>query len=238
MSFEQWLQSRLTAHGFPCGLIDGVIGRKTLHALRGFQRAKGLTLTSQADKATVAALKAPSSRVSVEESGSIPDRDTDDPDATKLSPWPRQKDVPGFYGKVGTGQTRVELPWDMRLAWDKDVIVRRISIHSKAADSATRALNKVRDIYSDREIKDLGLDLYGGSLNVRRMRGGSRYSMHSWGIAIDFDPARNRLSWKRPRARLSHDDAIPFWRAWEDEDWVSLGRERNFDWMHVQAARL
>ncbi|KZM49053.1 M15 family metallopeptidase, partial [Labrenzia sp. OB1] len=118
------------------------------------------------------------------------------------------------------------------------VPVRTITLHSKVAASAERAFHKIRGLYSDRQIKDLGLDLFGGSLNVRRMRGGSRYSMHSWGIAIDFDPERNRLSWKRPQARLSLDDAIPFWRAWEAEGWVSLGRAANFDWMHVQAARL
>lgn len=239
MNFEQWLQSRLTAHGFACGLIDGVLGPKTLHALRSFQKARGLIVTSRADAATVAALKTPSSRVSFEESGFIPDRDRDgDPDATKLSPWPRQRQVPDFYGKVGTGQTRVDVLWDMRLAWDKDVTVRSISLHSRVAPSASRVFAKLREMYSDREIRALGLDLFGGSLNVRRMRGGSRYSMHSWGIAIDFDPKRNQLSWKRPRARLSHDDAIPFWRAWEEEGWISLGRARNFDWMHVQAARL
>ena len=25
---------------------------------------------------------------------------------------------------------------------------------------------------------------------------------------------------------------------WEEEGWISLGRARDFDWMHVQAARL
>jgi len=238
MSFEMWLQSRLTAHGYPCGLIDGILGPKTLHALRTFQRARGLEGTGRADEATVAALKASSSRVSFEEKGFIDDRDRDEPDDRRKATWPRQRDVLSFFGPVGTGQSRVDVPWGMRLAWDLDVTVRAITLHKKVAPSAERALHRIRGLYSDRQIKDLGLDLFGGSLNVRRMRGGSRYSMHSWGIAIDFDPARNRLSWKRPRTRLSLDDAIPFWQAWEDEGWVSLGRARNFDWMHVQAARL
>ncbi|MDN3719407.1 M15 family metallopeptidase [Roseibium salinum] len=143
-----------------------------------------------------------------------------------------------FFGAPGTNLARVEVPWNMRLAWDKDVTVRRITVNAKAAASAERVFHKVRGLYSDKEIKDLGLDLFGGSLNIRRMRGGSRLSMHAFSIAIDFDPLRNQLSWKRPQARLSLDDAIPFWRAWEAEGWVSLGRARNFDWMHVQAARL
>ncbi len=238
MSFEMWLQNRLTAHGYPCGLIDGILGPKTLHALRSFQKARGLLATSRADEATVTALKVSSSRVSAEVSGFIPGRDADPQGDRRKSPWPRQKDVTDFYGQVGTGQTRVSVPWDMRLAWDTDVPVRSITLHTKVADSAERVLHKIRGLYSNNELKALGLHLFGGSLNVRRMRGGNRYSMHAWGIAIDFDPERNRLHWKRPQARLSHDDAIPFWLAWEAEGWVSLGRVRNFDWMHVQAARL
>lgn len=238
LTFEKWLQSRLTSHGFACGLIDGEIGPKTLHALRNFQKSKGLPASGKADQPTIDALRAPSSRVSVEEKSFIPDRDADCPDDGRKSAWPRQADVQQFYGAVGASQTRIEVPWGMRLAWDLDVPVRTISVHQKVAASAQRALEKVRGIYSDKEIRDLGLDLFGGSLNVRRMRGGSRYSMHSWGIAIDFDPIRNQLSWKRPQARLSQDDAVPFWKAWEAEGWVSLGRARNFDWMHVQAARL
>lgn len=238
LSFETWLQMRLTAHGFVCGGIDGEIGPVTLHALRRFQSANSLPVTGKADKATVAALRLSSSSVSFEEKGFIPDRDKDDPDDGRKGRWPRQRDVAAFYGAVGTRQTRIEVPWTMRLAWDKDVRVRKVTLHEKVAPSAKLVFEKLRGMYSDREIKALGLDLFGGSLNVRRMRGGSRYSMHSWGIAIDFDPERNQLSWKRPRARLSEDDAIPFWRAFEAEGWVSLGRARNFDWMHVQAARL
>ena len=29
-----------------------------------------------------------------------------------------------------------------------------------------------------------------------------------------------------------------WWECWEDEGWTSLGRTRDFDWMHVQAAHL
>lgn len=28
------------------------------------------------------------------------------------------------------------------------------------------------------------------------------------------------------------------WKCWEEEGWVSLGRQRNYDRMHVQAAKL
>ena len=238
MPFSEWLQSRLTAHGFTCGLIDGIIGPKTIRALKAFQKRRGLPVTGKSDEATVTALRTQSSQVSPTVRSMLPDRDQDAAEDGSKTVWPRQREVLGFFGNVGQNQTRVEVPWDMRLAWDTGVTVKRITLHEKVAPSAVRVFDVVRRLYSDREIKDLGLDLFGGSLNVRRMRGGSRFSMHSWGIAIDFDPIRNQLSWKRPKARLSHEDAVPFWEAWEAEGWVSLGRARNFDWMHIQAANL
>lgn len=152
--------------------------------------------------------------------------------------WPRQKDVPSFYGKVGANQTKIALPYPMRLAWDKSSVVRSFSIHQKAHDSAQRALTKIHTAYGEQKIKDLRLDLFGGCLNVRKMRGGKAWSMHSWGIAIDFDPENNPFRMERDKAPLARKEYEPFWRAWEEEGWLSLGRERNFDWQHVQAARL
>lgn len=67
------------------------------------------------------------------------------------------------------------------------------------------------------------------------MRGGTQWSTHSWGIAVDFDPARNRLRWGRDHAAFAHPIYNEWWRCWEEEGWVSLGRRRNFDWMHIQA---
>jgi len=235
MTFEQWLQSRLTAHGYACGLIDGDIGDKTIAALKAFQRGQGLPVSGKGDAATVEALRRSSSN-----GPGQPERPASAV-AGKPSlagPWPHQNDVERFYGPVGTSQGRLELPFPMKLAWDKSQVVTRITLHTKVIDSAGRAFAEIAETYSEKERVSLGLDLFGGSLNVRRMRGGSRYSMHAYGIAIDFDPERNQLRWKAPKARLSHPDAVPFWLAWEREKWVSLGRDRDFDFMHVQAARL
>lgn len=240
LTFEQWLQSRLTAHGFPVGPIDGVIGPTTTKAIRAFEAAKGMPVDGKADDKVVAALRLPASAVSDALKATLPDRDATPVDVrpSPRSIWPRQSEVPAFFGKVGETQTSIEIPFDMFLAWDKSARVRKMTLHRKVAASALHVLEQTAVDYSASERTALGLHLFGGSLNVRRMRGGSAYSMHSWGIAIDFDPERNQLSWKRPRARLSHPDADLFWRRWEAEGWVSLGRVRDFDWMHVQAARL
>lgn len=233
MSFEEWVQSRLTAHGFPVGIIDGDLGKVSIAALKAFQTKRGLPASGKADPATVDALR---SSASV---GSRPDGFDPAPGAPAAKPiWPKQANVPSFYGAVGTSQVRVELPYPMLLAWDLKVEIQRISLHQKVAASAERAFAQIAKEYSPSDRADLGINIFGGSLNVRKMRGGSAYSMHSWGIAIDFDPERNQLKWTRDRARLAKADATPFWNAWEEEGWVSLGREANYDWMHVQAARL
>lgn len=237
MDFNQWLQSRLTAHGYACGVIDGVLGATTIGALKAFQAGLGLEPSGNADAATVAALRVSSGLMAP---AGVPDRAVivDAKAKQPLGAWPRQVDCLKFYGPVGTSQVSVDIPFDMYLAWDKGTRIRRMSLHAKVAASTAVVFNRIAGAYSAAERKALGIDLFGGSLNVRKMRGGTSYSMHSWGIAIDFDPERNQLDWGRDRARLAHADALPFWNAWEAEGWVSLGRQKNFDWMHVQAARL
>jgi peptidoglycan hydrolase-like protein with peptidoglycan-binding domain len=243
-TFEQWLQSRLTAHGYPVGAIDGVIGPATIGAIRAFQAANavnGVVVNGRPDGPTVMALRMQSSYVKPDIRLAILDRQNSEPimpSASSPPVWPLQKDCTSFYGPVGTSQTQIEIPFDMFLAWDKSVRVKKITVHSKVAESATRVFQRIGGTYSTHEKGDLGIDIFGGSLNVRRMRGGTAYSMHSWGIAIDFDPERNQLHWGAANARLAKPDAFEFWRAWEQEGWVSLGRSRDYDWMHVQAARL
>jgi hypothetical protein len=152
--------------------------------------------------------------------------------------WPRQAQAASAFGPPGSGQTSLALPYPMRLAWDPSKVVRSFSTHRLVAASAGRALARVLEHYGEQRIRELRLDYWGGCLNVRPMRGGSKPSMHSYGVAIDFDPERNQLRWGRDRAELAQPAYDAFWRAWESEGWTSLGRQRNYDWMHVQAPGL
>lgn len=160
---------------------------------------------------------------------------------TNTNHWPSQKtdaELIAFYGDVGKNQVYVNVPYPHRLAWDPDKIVNRFYCHSKVHDSILRILTKVKNHYGVSEIQRLRLDLWGGCLNVRAMRGGTRYSTHSWGMALDYDPENNKLNWGRDKALFARPEYEAWWQFWEDEGWVSLGRQRNFDWMHVQAAKL
>jgi hypothetical protein len=62
--------------------------------------------------------------------------------------------------------------------------------------------------------------------------------MHAWGIALDFAPATNAYSMRAPEASLSRPECEAWWEIWERHGAVSLGRKRNYDWMHLQFARL
>jgi hypothetical protein len=226
------IQQRLVELGFYSGPVDDRASSRTTRAIKAFQVANALASDGKVGPLTAAAL-APDDTVETRDAVAAPSAPS-----VRTGPWPLQKDAQRFFGGVGLNQRSLELPFEMRLAWDRSVRVSRISVHDKVHDSAGRAFAAVARAYGEKARREIGLDIFGGSLNVRRLRGGSGYSMHAWGIAIDFDPERNQMQWGRDRARLAQADAEEFWRCWEAEGWVSLGRSRNFDWMHVQAARL
>lgn len=198
----------LKARGFDVGKIDGFVGPSTMDALERYQNELRDTTP-----AVVAIAHQPTR-------------------------WPREIEVPTFYGPVGTSQVPLQFPYPMKLAWDVKSVVNRTQCHSKVHDSLQRIFATTLATFGHEKIVDLGLDLFGGCLNVRAKKGGHTYSMHSWGIAIDLDPEHNQLRWGRGKARLSGPEYDAFWKIVESEGWVSLGREKNFDWMHFQAARL
>lgn len=150
----------------------------------------------------------------------------------------RGLDTAAQFGPAGSAACTagvVQVPWRMVLAWDHAQVVTSFRCHELVAASAQRAFDRIAAAHSLVQIRDLGLHLFGGCFNHRVKRGGSSLSTHAYGIAIDFDPARNRLRWGADKARLAQPDAARFWDIWEDEGWTSLGREKDFDWMHVQA---
>lgn len=152
--------------------------------------------------------------------------------------WPNQEQssLQRYFGTPGQNQGKINSPYPLKIAWNTAKSLSRFSAHEKVCDSAERVLGRVLSHYGQGRIQQLGLDLWGGCLNVRKMRGGTKWSTHAWGIAMDWDPARNRLRWGKDRATLATSEYDMWWKLWEEEGWVSLGRARNYDWMHVQAA--
>lgn len=157
--------------------------------------------------------------------------------------WPSQEEVRSgrsVFGRAGdeSNLTSIRLPYIMRLAWEKSTTVSTMRCHKLVAEPLTRIFQAALDHYGMEKIRELGLDLYGGCFNDRSIIGGKATSMHAWGIAVDMDPDRNGLNIHAPKAVLSGPEYTAFWQFVEAEGGVSLGRERDYDWMHFQFATL
>ncbi|MBN2174290.1 MAG: hypothetical protein JW731_09170 [Bacteroidales bacterium] len=256
------IQSQLNARGLNVGAVDGIAGDKTFKALAKIKEIPTdwpndrkligfVQLLAQENNIDVGSLDGywgPQTGYAYDALADLllkekePEiwRPEDLPDLNPNN-WPKQdpqSELIRFYGNVGENQTRINLPYPHRLSWDKTKTISSFSCHEKVHDSMLKVLTNVLNHYGIDEIKRLRLDLWGGCLNVRQMRGGTKYSMHSWGIAVDYDPDRNPLNWGRDKAAFAQPEYNAWWRFWEEEGWLSLGRTRNFDWMHVQAAKL
>lgn len=141
------------------------------------------------------------------------------------------------YGQPGdpTQLTIIKLPYPMRIAWDLTKSVTRIQCHQLIADQLLAVFNDLLIHYGFAELQRLGIDLFGGCVNVRLMRGSkTKWSRHSWGIALDLDPERNKLKESHKTARFARPEYKPMIEIFYKHGFFSLGKERNYDFMHFE----
>jgi hypothetical protein len=122
----------------------------------------------------------------------------------------------------------------MKLSWDKKVSVSKISCHKLVAEKLTNIFNEILDHYGLAKIQELGIDIYGGCFNYRKMRGGSDYSRHTWGVAIDLDPERNQLKETSKTARFARPEYDKLHEIFEKYGFENMGKVKGYDWMHWQ----
>lgn len=254
------IQQELINMGLKAGTVDGIAGQQTKSALEKvpqnkatwpFKRQAIAFIQNICKKHTIDAGPvdgywgpqtdfAYGVLASFLKTGIMPLPWRDEQPISSLNPhnFPKEAFLEEFYGEVGKNQVRLQLPYPHRLSWEKRTIVRSLFCHEKVKDSLNTVLTNVLNHYGMEEIRRLHLDIWGGCLNVRKKRGGTSWSTHSWGIALDYDPDNNALRWGRDKATFAGPEYDKWWQFWEEEGWVSLGRTKNYDWMHVQAARL
>jgi hypothetical protein len=138
----------------------------------------------------------------------------------------------GTPNKNGIGYiVQIVLPYPMYYDSKK---VTKISCHKLVADKLLAIFNDILEFYGQEAIHDLKIDDYGGCFNYRLMRGGTKLSVHSWGCAIDLNPSRNLLKETSKTARFARMEYKPMIDIFYKHGFVSLGREKNFDWMHFE----
>ena len=160
--------------------------------------------------------------------------------------WPTQVNAAAFYGDPCGRNAQaspkwerqnlvlIPCPWPLVTAWNGGT-VKSIRIHRHCAESLSAVLDAIwKAAAGDLEIvRAWGMHLYGGGYYFRPARGESWLSMHAYGCAVDFDPARN--GWKNPRPNFASVPAVL--EAFAAEGWIWGGSWAKKDGMHWQAAR-
>ena len=66
------------------------------------------------------------------------------------------------------------------------------------------------------------------------LRGGSAWSKHSWGIAIDLDPARNTLKTTYSKSQFAKPEYKQLHEIFEKHGFLNYGKVKNYDAMHFE----
>ena len=147
--------------------------------------------------------------------------------------------------------TVISVSYPMRIAWDTNKITSRMQCHKLAAGAFTNVFNDLLNEYGVNDLRALGIDLFGGCVNFRAMRGTEKkyeaalkagdpklaatfLSKHSWGTAIDLDPSRNTLKETSRTARFAKPEYKKMIDIFYNNGFVGLGPEQNRDWMHFE----
>lgn len=146
-------------------------------------------------------------------------------------------EVLAIYGTPGNTAnfTQIISPFPFIIAWDKKIVVQKLTCHKKIAIPLANVLADLLANYGKQKINDLGIDLYGGLYNLRKMRGSNtRWSRHSWAIAIDLDPDRNLLREDHTTARFARPEYKPMIDIFYKHGFIGYGPEKDYDWMHFE----
>ena len=160
-----------------------------------------------------------------------------------VEPLPKKKtmlsdtQIIAKYGQPGDPDNlqSILLPYPMRIAWDTTKTVNKIQCHKLIAANLAAVFADLLTHYGYNEINRLGIDLFGGCVNIRLQRGSkTKWSRHAWGIAIDLDPARNTLKESSKTARFARPEYKEMIAIFYRHGFVGLGPEKDYDWMHFE----
>jgi hypothetical protein len=169
--------------------------------------------------------------------------------------WPLQRDCDSFYGNPrGKNVTQPSAKWEsaylvpfkppFRITY-AGKLVSQFKVNKNCLVGFQEAFNNLLNAAGGKQktLDHWGVSIFAGCYNYRLMRGGNSLSMHSWGCAIDLDPANNSLSDNTPRF-AQFPEVLDAWAktgaVWGG-DWNGNNDtldERRCDGMHWQFAKL
>lgn len=172
-----------------------------------------------------------------------------------MTNWPLQRDCDSFYGNPrGKNSTQASAKWEseylvsfkppFRITYAGKP-VSQFKVNKNCLVGFQEAFNNLLNAAGGKQktLDHWGVSIFAGCYNYRLMRGGNNLSMHSWGCAIDLDPARNGLGDNTPRF-AQFPEVLDAWAktgAIWGGDWNGNNNtldERRCDGMHWQFARL
>lgn len=144
-------------------------------------------------------------------------------------PWPKPdlQSLTSFYGTPAIEENLVTLGISGLLRFEGRPIS-GVRCHRKVADSLSRAIVAAYNVDAET------ISVYDGCYNPRRMRGGTSWSLHAWGAAVDFNAEYNGNHVHWPVAAQ-----MPFgvMEAFAREGWLAAGAFWSRDAMHFQATQ-
>lgn len=141
-----------------------------------------------------------------------------------------------YYGPAGSAkhQTLMTLPFTMVLGWQPETIISRVTVNKKAKEPLENALEAILDHYGMNAIEELNISNFSGLYSNRKIRNGSRPSVHAFSAAIDLFYTQNRLRWDHTKAAFAQDAYIPMHECFEEQGFQNIGRLKDYDWTHFQ----
>jgi hypothetical protein len=122
--------------------------------------------------------------------------------------------------------TNLELPFSMRLSWNKEVYIRTIRVNDNISKSLSNIFFGLFELYGNdvKKIRHVGMDLYAGCYRFNLDLGGDQLSPFAWGAAISINPEGNPFGqkWKANSGMMPTGVVDLF----ESENWEWLGRRK------------
>jgi len=157
-----------------------------------------------------------------------------------------QANVRAKYGEPGDNNNIVSWtpPYTFYYSANKVIngngqVLKTLKLHKSVVSQFDSAFKEILNVYGLEKIQKLGLNTTSGTYVVRTNRNNSsKYSLHSWGIAIDMlageNPNKGRNSKTNPPAAFSTSEYAAFINILEKNGIYSLGKGKDYDWMHFQ----